>query len=191
MRRALIVHAGRIATYATLGASVAALSASTINVLRNGWLHTAWLLLPNFLLLLSALYLLGFQQAVAPAERAGHALWRSLAGVRERSASWRGTGADLLCGAIWGLAPCGMIYSALGLAVLAAHPLDGALVMAAFGVATLPVLLTLGVLSERTASRLRQPQVRRALGVALLVLVAWNMVLLPGRLNGVHHAFWC
>lgn len=187
----LAAHLGRIAMYALLGALVAAFSAALTNVLRNDVLHTAWLLLPNLLLLLSALYLLGVQQAYAPVERLGQRVWRALDGARGWAATRGGSTGDLVRGALWGLLPCGMIYSALGLAVLAAHPLDGALVMAAFGASTLPVLLALGMLSQGAVRRLQTRAMRRLLGGALLLLVLWNLYLLPDRLRGVRFSFFC
>jgi len=87
--------------------------------------------------------------------------------------------------------PCGMIYSALGLAVLAAQPFDGALVMAAFGASTLPVLLALGMLSQSAVRRLQTKAARRWMGAGLLLLVAWNLYLLPDRLHGVKFSFFC
>ena len=190
-RQPLMSHFGRISMYALLGALVAAFSATATTYLRNEVLHTAWLLLPNLLLLFSALYLMGFQQAYAPIEKAGRRVWRALEGARGWASARGGATGDYLRGAIWGLLPCGMIYSALGLAVLAAQPLDGALVMAAFGASTLPVLLALGMLSKTAVQRLQTPQMRRWLGVALLLLVAWNLYLLPDRLKGVRFSFLC
>jgi len=75
--------------------------------------------------------------------------------------------------------------------VLAAHPLDGALVMAAFGASTLPVLLALGMLSQGAVRRLQTLAMRRLLGGALLLLVLWNLYLLPDRLRGVRFSFFC
>ena len=190
-RQPLASHAGRIAMYALLGAIVAAFSAAATSYLRNEVLQTAWLLLPNVLLLLSALYLMGFRQAYAPVENVGQRVWRYLDGARLWASARGGVGGDLLRGALWGMLPCGMIYSALGLAVLAAHPLDGALVMAAFGASTLPVLLALGMLSKNAVKRLQAPGTRRWLGGALLLLVAWNLYLLPDRLHGVRFSFLC
>lgn len=190
-RQPLVSHLGRISIYSLLGAMVAAFSAAATSFLRSEVLQTAWLLLPNLLLLLSALYLMGFQQAYAPVETAGRRVWRGLDGARAWASSQSGLGGDFIRGALWGMLPCGMIYSALGLAVLAANPLDGALVMAAFGASTLPVLLALGMLSQTAVKRLRTTQTRRWLGVMLLLLVAWNMYLLPDRLHGVRFSFLC
>lgn len=190
-RQPLAAHFGRIGMYALLGATVAGVSATATTFLRNEVLQTAWLLLPNLLLLLSALYLMGFRQAYAPVENVGQRVWRQLGGARSWAAGRDGVAGDLLRGALWGMLPCGMIYSALGLAVLAAHPVDGALVMAAFGASTLPVLLALGMLSKGAVQQLQTARTRRWLGIALLMLVAWNVYLLPSRLQGVRFSFFC
>jgi uncharacterized protein len=184
-------HCGRIASYATLGALMAAFSAAATNVLRNEVLQTAWLLLPNLLLMFSALYLMGFHSAYAPIESAGRGVWRRLNGVRGWAAARGGVCGDLVRGAVWGMVPCGMIYSALGLAVLAARPLDGAIVMAAFGLSTLPVLMAIGMLSQSAVRRLQSAVMRRWFGIALLTLVLWNLYLLPDRLRGVQFSFLC
>ncbi len=161
--------------YALLGAIVAAFSAAATSFLRNEVLQTAWLLLPNVLLLFSASYLLRFRQAYAPIESVGQRVWRQFDGARICATARGGVGGDLLRGALWGMLPCGMIYSALAPAVLAAHPLDGALVMAVFGASTLPVLLALGMLSKNAVKPLQTAKMRRSLGCMLLLLAAWNM----------------
>lgn len=60
-------------------------------------------------------------------------------------------------GLLWGLLPCGLVYSALSLAFLTATAWEGALAMLAFGVGTLPHMLfaghTLRWVSQRTNQR--------------------------------------
>ena len=63
--------------------------------------------------------------------------------------------------------------------------------MAAFGASTLPVLLALGMLSKNAVRRLQTANMRRWMGAALLLLVAWNLYLLPDRLHGVRFSFLC
>jgi uncharacterized protein len=48
-------------------------------------------------------------------------------------------------GLLWGWIPCGMVYAALPLALTAGNALYGALIMAGFGLGTLPTMLTLDV----------------------------------------------
>jgi sulfite exporter TauE/SafE len=60
-------------------------------------------------------------------------------------------------GLLWGLLPCGLVYSALSLAFLSATAWEGALAMVAFGLGTLPHMLfashTLRWISQRTNQR--------------------------------------
>ncbi|WP_018388270.1 sulfite exporter TauE/SafE family protein [Ancylobacter sp. FA202] len=79
-------------------------------------------------------------------------------------------------GAAWGLLPCGMVYGALFYAMLAGS--GGALVMAGFGLGTLPSVTAtaFGVTSLRQAAM--APRLRVLAGVALL-LVATASALLP------------
>lgn len=184
-------HAGRILMYALLGATAAWLTAETTRFLRNEALQTAWFLLPNVLLIFSALYLMGFTHAYAPVESFGRRIWMSLDGARAFAQARGGIGGDLLRGAIWGLLPCGMVYSALGLAILALDPLGAAGVMAVFGLSTLPVLLALGLLSKSAIAKLQTPGVRRLLGAGLLATALWNVWLIPERVKGATLPFFC
>jgi len=63
----------------------------------------------------------------------------------------------LAAGLLWGLLPCGLVYSALSLAFLSATAWEGALAMLAFGLGTLPHMLfaghTLRWISQRTNQR--------------------------------------
>ena len=83
-----------------------------------------------------------------------------------------------LAGAAWGLLPCGMVYGALFYAMLAGSGGGGALVMAGFGLGTLPSVTAtaFGVTSLRQAAM--APRLRVLAGVALL-LVATASALLP------------
>jgi sulfite exporter TauE/SafE len=64
--------------------------------------------------------------------------------------------------------PCGLVYAALGLALGTGSALTGALAMFAFGVGTLPTLLTMGALAARVAMAARLVWVRRLAGAAIL-----------------------
>jgi uncharacterized protein len=190
-RQPWAAHCGRIATYAALGAAAAWFTTETTQLLRQHWLKTAWFLLPNVLLLLSALYLLGFRFAYAPIESFGRRVWSSLGSARNFAAKRRGVTGDLMRGALWGMMPCAMVYSAIGIAVIAVEPWAAAAVMIVFGMSTLPVLLALGWVSSTALVQLQTPQVRQRLGLLLLALALWNVYLIPSRVRGVELPFLC
>ena len=91
-------------------------------------------------------------------------------------------------GFIWGALPCGMVYSAVAIAVLAAGALDGALVMLAFWLGTLPALLALGA----GAGWLLDANRRRWFGGTLMVASGFVVLALLALQLGsdmpAHHA---
>lgn len=147
--RMLALHAGRVAGYAA-GGGLAAASVSTIGsfaaaapMLRPLWgmVHVAAIFLGAWLLVAGRAP--GFLSAPAPRlARLGES--RPVQVFRRLPAPAR---AGLL-GACWTAMPCGLLQSALLVAALAAGPLPGAAVMAAFGVAsTLGLWLAQGLWS--------------------------------------------
>ena len=93
----------RITTYAILGAMVALFSASATSFLRNGrTVANGVVAVAQSAAALSALYLMGFQQAYAPVENIGRRVWRGLEGVRgwlQRAVAWLVTSCAVACGA--------------------------------------------------------------------------------------------
>ena len=71
---------------------------------------------------------------------------------------------------LWGWAPCGLVYAALALALVAGSASQGALAMTAFGLGTVPALLGAGWALTRLGNRSR-----RWAGTLLMVLAvaAW------------------
>ena len=77
---------------------------------------------------------------------------------------------------IWGWLPCGLVYAALGFALAQANALQGALVMAAFGLGTLPALLVGGFLAGSLKSLLANQKVRTLFAIAYLMFGAWMLI---------------
>ena len=93
-----------------------------------------------------------------------------------------GRGRDVfLAGVFTGLLPCGLVYAMLGMAASRGELLQGTLVMAAFGLGTVPAMVTLG-----SGAQLISPKVRERLLRLAAVCVVLTGVLTIGR--GV--AFW-
>jgi sulfite exporter TauE/SafE len=90
----------------------------------------------------------------------------------------------LALGALNGLLPCGLVYSALLVVASTGSPLTGTAGMAIFGLGTLPALLVVGVGAGALSARVRQTFVRVAgvlivvvgLQLALRGLAAWGAV---------------
>jgi sulfite exporter TauE/SafE len=86
-----------------------------------------------------------------------------------------------LAGILWGFLPCGMVYAALFYAMLAGSAPQGMLVMAGFGLGTLPAVTLAAIGYGRIVAWARRPTLRRAMG-ALLILLAPLSLLVPASL---------
>lgn len=79
-------------------------------------------------------------------------------------------------GAAWGLMPCAMVYIATFYSGLSGGPLQGALIMAGFGLGTIPALTALGAGVGALASAASNPWLKALAALALLALAAFTML---------------
>lgn len=123
---------GRVLGYSLLGA----LAAASLQGL--GWLTgQSAALRPVWTLFHVACTVLGLTllwQARQPVwlEATGRKIWQHVRALTQRG----GKAAPLVMGVLWSLLPCGLLYSALLVAALTSHPLEGAAVMALFAAGT-------------------------------------------------------
>jgi sulfite exporter TauE/SafE len=168
--RHLVYHGSRIGVYVLLGLLVAALG----SLLRLGE-HIVRLtgVVSLILGLLLMVFGLGSLGLVPLGRVLGHKGWwaRAVAKARER----KGYQGLALLGAVNGLLPCGLVYSALLMAAAAGSAPAGGAGMLAFGAGTIPVLLVLGVGAASLDARLRIAM-RRIAGLVIL-LVSIQLIL--------------
>jgi hypothetical protein len=83
-------------------------------------------------------------------------------------------------GLLWGWLPCGMVYAALAWALAAGNATDGALLMVAFGLGTLPMLFALGTAARWLNLFVQQPWVRRGVGILVILFGLYTLFALAG-----------
>lgn len=165
LARQLLYSLGRVFTYAFLGASagfggqrLVGLGAGTINV-------------PAVLALVAGCYLI--REGLAAA-----GIWRRP--VKESGAGCLGggmlrtflaaptAGGIFLAGVFTGFMPCGLVYAFLAFAMQTRSLVDGALVMAVFGLGTIPIMVATGLSSQILTWRTREKLLRAAAWCVLL-----------------------
>lgn len=142
-------HAGRLSTYVVLGALVGAVGGAAY-ALALAPVQRAVYVAANVLLLALA-FTLAFRGLQWNAlERTGLAVFRRLLPLVSRVAPRAGLGSRFALGLVWGATPCALLYGVLPVAMFAGSAADGALVMLAFGLGTMPNLLAAGWMLGRS-----------------------------------------
>ena len=173
---AVAMHAGRIASYALIGAAIGGAGSLPFALARSEAAHRALFVLACIVLASSGLRLAGMR--LPGASRS--VLVRSIAG--RATALGRRIGGPstplraFALGGLWGWAPCALVYAALPLALVSGSPLSGGLVMAAFGIGTLPALASAGWILARVANPAARVWIGGAI-VAMALLAAARAVL--------------
>ncbi|CDG86037.1 sulfite exporter TauE/SafE family protein [Janthinobacterium agaricidamnosum] len=165
LARVAAYNLGRIGSYMIAGAAGATLGASLLQIAA---LQAAGYWLANLMLVALGLYLMDAWRGLARLETAGNLLWNKVRPLMKGLLPMDGPAKALLLGALWGWLPCGMVYSVLLAAMLSGSAIDGAAVMLAFGLGTLPALLAMGLLGARLRRHLQRRAIRLASGLLVL-----------------------
>lgn len=178
-----VFQLGRVLGYALLGglaaASIQGLGWLTV---QSAALRPIWTLFHVAAMLLGLLLLVRAQQPVW-LDSAARRLW---SGARTLAAG-RGRGAPLVVGMLWSLLPCGLLYSALLVAAMTSHLLEGAAVMALFALGTAVSMMAGPWLWLRLRGSGNGNWGVRLAGLALAISSAWALWM------GLAHdaAPWC
>jgi len=178
----LAYNVGRIASYAVAGAAIGYLSAQILRIAPPESARLIVKLVSGGFMLLLGCYLAGWWPALAVLEKLGGKLWTRIEPLGRKFLPVNHPLKALGFGLIWGWLPCGMVYAALAWALAAGNATDGALLMIAFGLGTLPMLFAIGAAARWLSQFAQQPWVRRGAGM-LVILFGLYTLFAP---NGIH-----
>jgi len=163
----MIMHCGRITTYVLLGALAASMG---VVVWQQNLIpiQRPLFALTSLILILMGMRLL--QMGKSEGLLRGKWLSSKIAAYWAKYLGRMASGPSRwFSGMLWGLVPCGLVYSVLPLAFLSGHVLTGAALMLAFGLGTLPNLLLISKFSA-TLAQLGQYLWVRYLAASLLLI---------------------
>jgi sulfite exporter TauE/SafE len=164
----LAYSSGRIASYAVAGMLVGAIGQAGM-VMRDAVpIQHILFALSSLMLIVLGLYLAGLWGAVRRLEQMGAGLWKHLQPFTTKLLPVNTVPRALGLGALWGWLPCGLVYSVLITALASGSAMQGALIMAAFGLGTLPNLLAIGLFWESIKGWAQSLQVRLVAGGVVL-----------------------
>ena len=170
----LSYHLGRITTYGLIGllAGFAGLWLSSSHDSAGLVLRT----LSGVILILMGLYVLGSTNTLLWLEKGGAKLWKFIQPLSKHMLPVRSAKQALGLGMIWGLLPCGLVYSTLSWALVSANPIHSATLMMAFGLGNLPALLSFALFTAQLNKFKRHWLVRVILGGSIMTFGAWTIL---------------
>lgn len=170
----LSYHLGRISTYGLLG-----LIAGLFGLWLAGsheWMGIILRSIAGILLMLMGMYILGVQQSLVWLEKLGKGLWQKVQPLSKSLLPVSRPSQAFPFGLIWGLLPCGLLYSTLSWALVAADPLQSALLMMAFGLGNLPALLSFAAFTSQLTRLKQNPWVTTTMGLLIIGFGVWTVV---------------
>jgi hypothetical protein len=175
----LAYNTGRISSYVVAGVIAGAVGAGAFGVLPSSAARWAVKLVTGCFMIALGLYLAGWWPGLQILEKWGGALWRRIEPLGRRLLPVDHPLKALAFGLVWGWLPCGMVYAVLAWALTSGSAMQGAMLMLAFGLGTLPMLLTIGAAAEWLKDFVRHSRVRQGAGLIVLLFGLYT-ILAPG-----------
>ncbi|MGM8898355.1 MULTISPECIES: sulfite exporter TauE/SafE family protein [unclassified Psychrobacter] len=183
-RRGLVAtyHLGRLLSYSFLGLTAGVIGTTVLEPLMKG--NSMPRILLGLVLVLVGITMLG-APFLTKLERFGMRFWQFLGPLRQKVFPLTTFPRALAAGLLWGFLPCGLVYGALLIAVVAHNPLGGAALMFVFGLGTVPMLVatheTVGWMRDKIGRfRLRQ------LNGVVMVLSGMAVMFVPIIMANMH-----
>lgn len=139
--------------------------------------------LAGVLMIVTGLYISNIWFGLRKIERIGALFWQLIAPLAQKVMPFNTFRQAVIAGSLWGWLPCGLVYSMLTWSMAAGSAVDGALLMLAFGLGTLPALLGLSVTTTGVLQWLKHKTVRFIGGWLLIGLGIQTIWIAIGQLN--------
>ncbi len=170
----LLFNLGRIGSYALIGATAGLLGSSLLKTSDIPALAAVARGLTGALMVLIGLQIAFGWSLLRFIEESGARFWARLAPLARGLLPIRSPGRAVLLGMLWGWLPCGLVYSILLMALFVGDAGHSMLLMAAFGLGTLPAMTLTGLAGTRFKLSVRRPAVRLLAGLALVGFGLWT-----------------
>lgn len=170
----ILFNLGRIVSYSLLGLLVASVGFW----LKEQHVFLMFLLrtLAGVLLIFMGLYIARWSLWLTHLEQFGRHIWQPISPIAAKLIKANSTLATLQLGMLWGLLPCGLIYSTLTWVGANQKPTMGAFAMFCFGLGTLPAMLTSSFAAQTLTGLMQKKWIKQLSGLLLIVYGIWTLL---------------
>ncbi len=139
----------------------------------------------------AGLYIAGWLPHFAYIEKAGTHFWKKIEPFGRKLIPVKDPVQAFLFGMVWGWLPCGLVYTALALALTTGDVAKSTLTMLSFGLGTLPAVMGIGIMTSVLTRLSRMQKFKQAVGLfmislALLAAMPWLNPMAIITIHSVH-----
>jgi hypothetical protein len=171
----LLYNMGRIMSYSTFGFIIGGLFVSIASTSGSYSALVYLRIFAGLLMCLLALYIANWWKGLVYIEVIGKKLWQYISPLTKPLLPLKTPYHAIPFGFLWGWLPCGLVYSTLSWAAVSGGALNGALVMFAFGLGTLPAMFLVGI-GAHTFHTLINHKLTKSISAILLLIYGIHTV---------------
>ena len=185
--RIVCFNLGRVSSYTVAGIICGLLGAGLFELIQEYHGQMILQVLAAVILISIGLHLGGWFPQFNRIEMIGMLFWRRLQPLTRRLVPVDNPAKAFASGLIWGWLPCGLVYSVLLWNLAKADPVISGLNMLAFGLGTLPGMVTAGFAAKTTERFLKKLELRRILGALVIVTGLFSLWVPLFQDHSAHH----
>jgi sulfite exporter TauE/SafE len=120
-------------------------------------------------LFILGLYIAGWWQGLSKIEKFGSKFWKLIQPWSKKLLPFKHPLHALPYGMIWGWLPCGLVYSVLTWTLASGSALQGAVIMAGFGLGTFPIMILMATGFDKIQMLIQKPRTKIFMGLVLII----------------------
>jgi len=182
-----LINIGRILSYAIAGMLAGAFGVELLKALglENG--HEILRYAGVIFMAAIGFYLAGWFPQLVLVEHIGKPVWSRLEPMARKMMPINSPIRALLYGMAWGWLPCGLVYVVLLMTVTSGSALHGSMMMLAFGLGTLPTILSVGIMATWVRRFASSQSTRQLIGIIIIIMAIASLFLSTGGDHHHHH----
>jgi sulfite exporter TauE/SafE len=178
---------GRLTSYTLAGLIAGAVGTGLLQSTGLDQGHAVLRVIAVTMMAAIGLYLTGWLPQLATIEKIGVPVWKRLEPIGRKLLPVSSLPRALSYGMVWGWLPCGMVYFVLIWALTTGDAVTGAMTMLAFGLGTLPTLVTAGFMASWITRFAHSRRARQVVGL-LIIAMAIGSLFIPMEQHHHHHS---
>ncbi len=172
----IFYNCGRILSYIAAGLLIASFSTALESFADAIIVRKVFTLIAATIMIFLGFYLTGWwPKGIRYIEQSGSVIWKVIEPFARKLIPVDSAFQAFIAGIVWGWLPCGLVYTALLWAMSAETILQGGLVMATFGIGTLPTLLAIGFFSDSLLRYIQQQWLRTSAGLLVIGFACYQL----------------